>query len=135
MTRTEELMQGINTFEDLCKKRGVSPEDILPWKSPINARQMAANDRERLDYIAEYIQDGFVADWGNSDEYKYYPYYWYDKSESAFVFTNTAYYWALTNTNTVVGSRLCFPDRETSDFYGKFTEEIQDRLLANKYPK
>ena len=133
MTKTEKLMEAINSFEDLCAKKGDKPEDILPWKNPINARQMAANDRERLDYIAEYIQDGWKADYANPAQDKWWPWYWYDKSKSAFVFSATNFYWSLTNAD--VGSRLSFPTDEAATFYGRFTEAIQDRLLANKYPQ
>lgn len=133
MTRTEELLQGINGFEDLCKKRGDNPEDILPWKSPINARQMAANDRERLDYIAEHIQDGFKADWADGDEEKWFAVYWFDSKKSAFVFASTNCRWTYTYAG--VGSRLCFPSREVAEAFGRFTEEIHARLLANNYPQ
>lgn len=126
-----ELTEGVKTFEDVLAKKGDKSEDILPYATPINSRQHAANDRAILDYIAEYLQDGYVADYSDWDEYKYYPWFRFNKSESAFGFAGSLC--GDADSNATVGSRLVFPTEEVSDFYGTQFIEIHNRLLLNKY--
>lgn len=126
-----ELTEGITCFEDICIKKGDNAEDILPFKSPINARQMAANDREVLDYIAEYLQDGFKADYSDINQWKWSPWFLYDKNSSAFVFAGS--HCDFTFAIAGVGSRLSFPTEEISDFFGKIFIELHNRWLLNKY--
>lgn len=126
----KELTDGIKTFEDVCAKNGQNPADILPFANPINKRQLAANDREKLDYIAEYLQDGFVADYTDWNQRKWYPWFDFD-SESGFGFSLS--YCALAFTNAGVGSRLSFPTEEISDFFGKQFIDLHNSWLINKY--
>ena len=131
MKKFAELTKGISTFEDVCAKKGDKPESILPYANPINTRQMAANDRERLDYIAEYLQDGFKANYGKWSQEKWFPVFRMPEGGSAFVFLYSRCDAALTYAGC--GSRLSLPNEELSDFFGTQFIEIHDRLLANKY--
>lgn len=118
----QELTSVIETFEDICKRQGDKPEDILPHKNPKTLRQHVNNDNARLDYIAEYLQQG------SKDRY-YYPVF-YDRP-SGFGFSDSDYGgWSASAT---CGSRLWQPTREKSDFFGRQFVEIHERLLTNKY--
>jgi hypothetical protein len=128
MKTFQELTEGIETFEDVCAKRGDNPADILPFPLPVTKRQHAANDRERIDYICEYLQDGFEADYSKYQE-KWTP--WFTDNGSGFGFADS--YYDHTATHAGVGSRLSLPTEELSDFFGKKFEVLHVRWLINKY--
>lgn len=72
--------------------------------------------------------DGFVPDYSNSDQWKYYPWFKYDHHTAGFVYANT--YTAATDTNATIGSRLCFKSSERAAQFGKqFIELWNDFLL------
>lgn len=76
--------------------------------------------------------DNFVPDYSNRDQWKYYPWFIYDKGHAGFVFAHTANAPAHTNAN--FGSRLCFKSSNRARQFGEmFTELYNDFLLLNKY--
>ena len=73
-------------------------------------------------------QDGFVPDFSNDDQYKYYPWFMYNDKAAGFVYANTG------NTaifaHAIVGSRLCFKSEERAAQFGKqFIDLWNDFLL------
>ena len=64
--------------------------------------------------VVKAINNGWVPDWSNSDQYKYYP--WLSISSSGFGFSSSGY--GYTFTVTGVSARLCFESREKSDHAG-----------------
>jgi hypothetical protein len=62
-----------------------------------------------LKLLAKSLNGGWLPDWSNSDEYKYVPWFWMDnRGSSGFRFIDDAYW----NSNSNVGSRLCFKSKE-----------------------
>lgn len=119
------------TFEDICKERGDTPEEILPYKTPKNKRQFAANDLARLDYIAEFLQQGFIPDYSNENEKKWFPYFEYNNKKAGFGFSDSLC--VGSGADSTCGSRLALKNKETSDYFGTQFIEIHNRLLTNKY--
>ena len=62
-------------------------------------------------------QDGFVPDFSNSDQCKYYSWFKYDHHAAGFVYAATNH--AATGTYAYVGSRLCFKSEERATQFGK----------------
>lgn len=123
------LTKGITSFEDVLARRGDKVEDILPYANPKTIRQFAANDRERLDYCAEYLQQDWKADWKNRTQKKWFSVF--EHNGSGFGFLRSLYddWYAY----TLCGSRLCQETEELSDFFGKTFITIHTRLLTNNY--
>ena len=73
-------------------------------------------------------QDGFVPDYSNSDQWKYYPWFKYDHHTAGFVCAgaeDTAVY-----AYAAFGSRLCFSTSERAEQFGKqFIDLWNDVLL------
>ena len=85
---------------------------------------------EKLIVIAEAWnkQDGFVPDFDNTNQYKYYPWFKYNDKAAGFVCANA--YYTATYTAAHVGSRLCFKSEERAIQFGKqFIDLWNDFLL------
>ncbi|MFZ4569723.1 MAG: hypothetical protein ACOYM0_01175 [Bacteroidales bacterium] len=79
---------------------------------------------KKLKLIARVINQGWIPDWDNSKQYKWFPYF--DLS-SGFGFSDSGY--RYTCTRTAVGSRLCFQSEENATYVGKqFTDIYKDFL-------
>lgn len=73
-------------------------------------------------------EDEFEPDFSNSNQYKYFPWFVYDKGDAGFVFANTSNTAAYTYAD--VGSRLCFKTPERARQFGEqFIDLWNDVLL------
>lgn len=119
----------IKTFEDACKKLNLDtaklPDvSIMPerFRKPIIAAS-------KLMIIYEAINNGWIPDWNNYDQYKYYP--WFGVSSSGFGFSDTYYYCDFASTD--VGSRLCTDTREKALYIAEqFKTEYQEYFLYSE---
>jgi hypothetical protein len=119
----------IKSFVDACKKMNVDPEKLpdvtgLPkeFAKPIIAYY-------KLLIIYQAINNGWKPNWGNWDQYKYYP--WYEVLSSGFGFSDSGYVCA--HALTGVGSRLCTDTREKALYIGEqFKAEYQDYFLYSE---
>lgn len=120
----------IESFEIACKALDIKP--IIPDFSMVPVKhQKALIALYKLLFIVEAVNEGWVPDWNNSDEYKYvlWPDIIEDKSKpSGFGLSFDAIgHW---RTSTTVGSRLCFKDRERAKHtFDTFIELYEDYLL------
>lgn len=124
-----------NTFEDYCAHKGIAPEDILPDVSKVPAaHQAAVLSTTKLFLLTGEMNEGHEFDWNNRQEYKWFP--WFDmevdaNNPSGFRFGDS-YYDGVTAI-TGGGSRLCFRNREDSDFAGKtWTPLYRDIMVVPK---
>lgn len=112
----------IKTFEDACIKENLDPNTVIPDFSlfPENDRQ-AMIAHAKLIIIAKAINGDWVPDWTDSDQWKYYP--WFEMGSSSGVgFSYCGYdYW---NSVSIVGSRLCFENREKAKYVGTQFQEL-----------
>ena len=99
--------EDIKTFDDACTE--------LEINSGLVFNDLDSPDEiayKKLKVIAKAINNGWVPDWSNGSQYKYYP--WFEVLSSGFGFSYSGY--ICTFTFTGVGSRLCFESREKSDY-------------------
>ena len=71
--------------------------------------------------------DGFAPDFSNWNQYKWYPWFKYDKDAAGFVFANTNY--SPTNAYAYFGSRLCFKTRERAAQFGKQFADLYNKVF------
>ena len=75
-------------------------------------------------------QDGFVPDYSNSGQYKYFPWFVYNKEVAGFVSEGTTHTASNASVNVNMGSRLCFSTSERAEQFGKqFINLWNDFLL------
>lgn len=119
----------IKTFEDACKKLGLDPERLpelsnIPdeFKKPILAAF-------KLIIVYKAINNGWIPEWGNFNQWKYYPRY--RVLSSGFGFSFTIY--NCDGTNTTVGSHLCTDDSDKALYIAKqFKDLYKDYFLYSK---
>lgn len=127
---TKEELFSVQSFEDVCAKKGENPNDVLPYPEPKNADEDAANDQRRLDYVGRWLQNGFIPDYKKRDQPKWFPVF-EPASSSGFVFLDSlSVSWAA---GTSSGVRVALETEEISDFYGKTFIAIFERLITNNY--
>lgn len=120
--RLEEEAQEINTFEQAL---GFLCEECAPGTDVRHEKAMSA--LEMLFVIAQAWnkEDGFVPDFSNENQYKYFPWFEYNKDTAGFVCAGT--YWTAASAS--VGSRLCFATRERAFDFGKKFEGLYNDFL------
>ena len=120
----EDVTVRIKTFEDAVKETGRQekpdfsnlPEDLREY---FEAQYKAV-------VIAEALNEGWKADWSNSDQEKYLP--WFrGLSSGGFVFNGASYHCSLAGAGN--GSRLCFASEELAEYAGKQFLDIYADIL------
>lgn len=72
--------------------------------------------------------DGFIPDFNNEHQRKYFPVFAYDKDSERFIFSVTAC--VNINENTYFGSRLCFASHERAREFGDRHESLYNDFLS-----
>lgn len=70
-------------------------------------------------------EDGFVPDFGDNNQCKYFPWFVYNKDAAGFVFERTNYL----PTYATVGSRLCFKTPERAEQFGKLFVDLYNKVF------
>lgn len=108
------ITERVKTMEDVYRIKGVTPESILPFPKPENSFQEALNGVAECFLITEVLNEGWVPNWEDENEYKWH--IWF-KQGAGFGFSSTYYaYWFAFS---FVGSRLCFKSREIAEYAAK----------------
>jgi len=116
----------IKSFKDACKKENVDPAKLPDVSMIPEGMGKAILAMYRLFIIFQAINDGWTPDWGNRNQYKYFPWYWV--LSSGFGFAVSHYYPA--NASTRAGSRLCTDSSEKALYIAKtFEQEYKEYLL------
>jgi len=77
--------------------------------------------------ITEALNEKWVADWSNWDEYKWLPWFTYDKASSRVAFGGTDCRYAAAYAGSA--SRLCFRTKALAEYAGRQFEDIYNDLL------
>lgn len=109
-------------LSDVCKAFVCpqTPEDILTFLNEFNPHHInALIALNKLFTIAEAWnkEDGFVPDFSDLKQDKWYPWFKYDEDAAGFVYAGTAY--TPTTAYAPFGSRLCFKSSERAVQFGK----------------
>ncbi len=88
------------------------------------------NAIDKLVVIARIIQGAWQANWRDGNEKKWWAYFLWNYSSSGFGFSRT--YYDYEHTYTHCGSRLCFPNSEDAEYFGKQFIDIHNEFLTIK---
>lgn len=122
----ENVMERIKTFEDALRELGEQDENvkILLAYNGINRDMIAAQAHMKLTLIARVLNEGWIPDWTNNNEYKYYP--WFDMSSgSGLSFLD----YGTQGSHSACGSRLCFKTRGLAKYAGEQFNSIYKDLF------
>lgn len=108
----------------------VQLEDVARLVTDINPKHInALIALNKLFTIAQAWnkEDGFVPDFSDWNQDKWFPWFVYDKDAAGFVYANT--YNAPTSAYAYVGSRLCFKTLERAAQFGKQFVDLYNKIF------
>lgn len=117
----------IKTFEDACIASGTSEKEFYLRFSDflLDADTFAY---EQLKLVVKAINQGWIPDWNNTDQRKWWPYF---NLSSGFGFSRS--YYEYESAITDVGSRLCFETSEKSNYAAnQFIDLYKEFLTISK---
>jgi hypothetical protein len=88
--KTKFDFKTIKSFEDACKKEGIDPTKLPDVSMIPEEFRGAIIAVYRLFIIYKAINNGWVADYTNNNQYKYYPWFQVNSSGSGFGFSVSA---------------------------------------------
>jgi hypothetical protein len=135
----EDITNRVKSYADACKVLGIEPMDEDSMKAQGFRPDEIA--RRQLETITEALNEGWKPNWADTDEYKFYPWFYIEVSEvqtegapygaDAGLSYATANY-AASGTIAYIGSRLCFHDRETARYAGRTFTDLYAQFLIEK---
>lgn len=119
-------------FLQVLQSRGLPYNEIRPcdFLGSLNSKHIEALDAlNKLFTIAQAwnLIDGFVPDFSDWNQDKWFPWFKYDKDSAVFVFAHTAH--APTNATAPVGFRLCFKTSERAKQFGKKFADLYNKVF------
>lgn len=129
----EEITDRVKTYEDACKVLGVEPINEQNAKAQgFRSDEIA---RRKLETIAAVLNEGWKPDWNNTDQYKYYPYFYIQENAKGKGSARLSYaytYYSAAATNASVGSRLCFYASRLARYAGNQFTDLYEQILIEK---
>lgn len=129
----EEITDRVKTYEDACKVLGVEPINEQNAKAQgFRSDEIA---RRKLETIAAALNEGWKPDWNNTDQYKYYPYFYIQenaKGKGSAGLSCAATNDAAAYTLAFIGSRLCFYALRLARYAGNQFTDLYEQILIEK---
>lgn len=136
-----DICERVKSYADACAVLGVGKMDEKAMKAcGFRPDEIA---RRKLETITEALNEGWRPDWNNTDEPKYYPWFYIKpgagkdaegKPSGAFaglaIATTSD---AASTTNAYIGSRLCFHERRTAAYAGDTFRDLYAQILVEKF--
>ena len=109
----KKITELVKTFEDARKLTG--RPDVPDFSNLPTDMRKHFEAQYKMIVIAEALNEGWIPDWDNYNECKYYP--WFEMSPSSFAFGGS--YYVDADAFAGSGSRLCLKNEELSEYCGK----------------
>ena len=129
----EEITDRVKSYADACKVLGIEPMNEQNMKAQGFRPDEIA--RRKLETITEALNEGWKPDWNNTDQYKYYPYFYIRENAKAKAYAGLSFAFTHSSasiTYAYVGSRLCFHDSDTARYAGNTFTELYEQILIEK---
>lgn len=133
----KDVNETITDFERAREALGLKPntfynlsEHVPKFFSDINPKHIEALIAlNQLFTLAEAWnkEDGFVPDFSDLNQGKWFPWFKYDKDAAGFVFASTAY--TPTHAEATIGSRLCFKTSARAAQFGKQFVDLYNKVF------
>lgn len=119
--KSKNVMERIKTINDVLEDHDLTQDQVDEQFKGVPEHLKYQHIAEML---CESLNEGWEPDWGNHDEWKYFP--WFKmKSSSGFRF----YAYDCWHTNSAVGSRLCFKTKELAKHAGKYFTDTYEKFM------
>lgn len=100
-----------------------SEKIILPYTEPTTKQQKSTNAFVKLQYIIKALNEGWIPDFTNSGQYKYYP--WFERKSGGWAFDHSFYDCCY----SFIGFGFHLKSRELSDYIGKQFIDVYKEYL------
>lgn len=122
------ITERVKTFEDALEVTGRPampdfsnvPEDLKEYFEA----------QYKVVVIAEALNEGWVPNWNDHYQEKWFPWFHHPMSSSGFVFHDTHY--SFSHATAGRGSRLCFKSSELAEHAGRQFIDIWNKILLKK---
>jgi hypothetical protein len=120
---SEKIMDRIKTWSDVLFELGLKEQEVLPYPNPETKEQRSINAFAKIQKISQVLNEGWVADFSNKDQSKYYPYF--EKTSSGWRVDVTYGYFHFSR----VGAGCFYKTRELALYAAsQFLEVYKDYL-------
>ena len=122
-----EKLDSFNVTSDEAAKHFDSLAQLIRNANPRHIKALIALNK--LFTIAEKWnkEDGFVPDFSNKGQWKYFPWFEYSKEAAGFVFAYTSN--AASSALSDIGSRLCFKSESRAEEFGKKYVDLYNEVF------
>ena len=122
-----EKLDSFNVTSDEAAKHFDSLAQLIRNANPRHIKALIALNK--LFTIAEKWnkEDGFVPDFSNKKQWKYYPWFKYEGESAGFVFAYT--YHTASVAFAAIGSRLCFKSESRAEEFGKKYVDLYNEVF------
>ncbi|HMG93208.1 MAG TPA: hypothetical protein VK589_24295 [Chryseolinea sp.] len=119
--KPKNVMERIKTIDDVLADNGITQSTFNDWSEGLSQDEVAYRT---LKLLTKSLNEGWVPDWSNSKEYKYFP--WFEMNgSSGFRFCDDGFWYST----SAVGSRLCFKTSELAEYAGRQFTFLYNRFL------
>lgn len=129
----EEITDRVKTYEDACKVLGVEPINEQNAKAQgFRSDEIA---RRKLETIAAALNEGWKPDWNNTDQYKYYPYFYIQENAKGKGSAGLSFAHSIGTASSAyafIGSRLCFYALRLARYAGNQFTDLYEQILIEK---
>ena len=126
----EEITDRVKTYEDACKVEPINEQNAKA--QGFRSDEIA---RRKLETIAAALNEGWKPDWNNTDQYKYYPYFYIQenaKGKGSAGLSCAATNDAAALTAAAIASRLCFYASRLARYAGNQFTDLYEQILIEK---
>jgi hypothetical protein len=121
---TGDIKERVKTFEDACKVLGIQQSE-LTVSGELENDFKSLSAYAKLIIITRALNEGWVPNWKDGDEYKYYP--WFDLSSGSGLRYVDVY--VSRTSYSYVGSRLCFLSSDLAEYAGKQFKKLYEEYF------
>ena len=122
---SQKITDRVKTYEDACRELSMNPLDENKlMKLGLTKHDIAY---QKLVTIAKSLNEGWVPDVCDNSVYRWYPWFVTNGSPSSFAFGVSCYVFAHADAGS--GSRLCFKNKELSEYCGKQFIELWKQFI------
>ncbi len=124
------MNEGFTVTKRLIGEITISIEDMRHFVTDINPKHLdALISLNKLFTLAEAWnkEDGFVPDFSDCNQDKWFPWFKYDEDAAGFVYSSTNN--ATTHAYAASGSRLCFKSSERAEQFGKQFADLYNKVF------